>query len=123
MAGFKVPTFEERAAAAREAKQRALEKLRNKPVPDAQAAAVRAAAAQARNKAAAERRAAHRAAIEQEKAAKDEQRALAQAEAEAAAERAAAARRPAPPPTLPTAAELKAARDARYAARKSRQRE
>ena len=37
---------------------------------------------------------------------------------EAAAEAAAAAKRP---PSLPTAAELKAARDARYAARKARQ--
>ena len=39
-------------------------------------------------------------------------------EAEAAAEAAAAAARP---PVDPTAAELKAARDARYAARKARQ--
>jgi hypothetical protein len=66
----------------------------------------------------AERRAAHKAAIEQEKAAREEARAKAKAEAEAAAEAAAAAARS---PVVPTAAELKAARDARYAARKARQ--
>ena len=122
MAAFKVPSFEERTAAAREAKQRAVEKLRSKPAPDPEVAAARAAAAKAREAAAAERRAAHRAAIEQEKAAKQQLRAQAQAEQEAAAERDAAARRPGPAPTLPTQAEMKAARDARYAARKSRQR-
>lgn len=122
MAGFKTPTFEERTAAAKQAKERALEKLRNKPAVDPEVAAAKAAAAEARAAAAAERSAAHRAAIEQEKAAKKQARAEAEAEAAAAAERAAAARRPAPPPNLPTAEELKAARDARYAARKSRQR-
>lgn len=122
MTGFKSPSFEDRIAAAKDAKQRALEKLRSKPAPDPEVAAARRAAAQAKEAAAAEQRAARRAAIEHEKAAKEQARAEAQAEAEAAAERAAAARRPAPPPTLPTAAELKAARDARYAARKARQR-
>jgi hypothetical protein len=122
MAGFKIPTFEERTAAAREAKQRALDKLRAKPAIDPEVVAARAAAAEAREAAAAERRAAHKAAIEAEKAAKEQARAQAQLEAEEAAERAAAARRPGPAPVLPTPAELKAARDARYAARKSRQR-
>jgi hypothetical protein len=120
MAAFKVPSFEERTAAAREAKQRAVEKLRSKPAPDPEAVAARAAAAAAREAAAAEKRAAHKAAIEQEKLVKQQQREQAKAEQEAAAERAAAARRPAPAPVLPTQAELKAARDARYAARKSR---
>jgi len=122
MAEYKSPGFTDRIAAAKEAKQRALEKLRNKAAPDPQVVAARAAAAQAREAAEAERRAARKAVIEEEKAAKAKVRAEAQAEAEAAAERAAAARRPAPPPTIATAAELKAARDARYAARKARQR-
>ena len=122
MTGFKVPSFQDRAAAAREAKQRALEKMRNKPVVDAAVVAERLAAAEAKEAAAAERRAARQAEIERKKAAKEELRAKAAAEAAEAAERAAAARRPAPPPVLPTPAELKAARDARYAARKARQR-
>ena len=122
MAGFKTPTFDERNAAAREAKQRALEKMRNKIAPAPEQDAARAAARQAREAADAERRAAHRAKIEAEKAAREETRAMARAEAEAAAERAAAARRPAPPPKMPTPEEMKAARDARYAARKSRTR-
>lgn len=119
MAGYKSPGFEDRIAAARDAKQRALEKLRNKPTPDPEVLAARKAAAEAKEAAAAEQRAARKAAIEQEKAAKAQARAEAEAEAAAAAERAAAARRP---PVVPTAAELKAARDARYAARKARQR-
>lgn len=122
MAGFKIPTFEDRAAAARDAKQRALEKLRNKPAPDPELAAARAAAQQAREAAEAERRAAHRAAIAQEKADKEAARAQAKAEAEAAAEHAASLRRPAPPPKMTTPEDMKAARDARYAARKARQR-
>ncbi|KAF4300641.1 hypothetical protein GTA08_BOTSDO14326 [Botryosphaeria dothidea] len=96
MAGAKIPNFGERATASREAKQRALEKLRNKPALDPEAAAARAAALEARETAAAERRAAHRAAIESEKAARAEARAKAQAEADAEAERLAAARRAAP---------------------------
>ncbi len=122
MAGYKAPTFEDRAAAARDAKQRALEKLRAKPAPDPELAAARAATRQAREAADAERRSAHRAAVEQEKADREQARAQARADAEAAAEVAAAARRPQPPRVLPTAEEMKAARDARYAARKSRQR-
>ena len=119
MAAFKSPDFNERAAAARDAKARALEQLRNKAAPDPEVVAARQAASQAREAREAERRAARKAAIEQEKAAKEEARAKALAEAQAAAEAAAAAKRP---PHVPTAAELKAARDARYAARKARQR-
>jgi len=120
MAAFKIPTFQERTAAAQEAKRRAVEKLKNVGAQTTAAAAT--AEPSARDIAAAERRAAHKAAIEQEKAARQEARAAAQAEKEAAEERAAAARRPGPMPTLPTQAELKAARDARYAARKARNR-
>ena len=122
MAAFKNPTFDERAAASRAAKLRALEKLRNTSGPTEPTPAGETAAVSPREAAAAERRAAHRAAIEQDKAARAELRAKAQAEEEAAAERAAAARRPAPMPTVPTPSELKAARDARYAARKERKR-
>ena len=119
MPKYKNPSLEDRLAAARDAKQRALEKLRSKPAPDPKVAAERLAAAQARDAAAAEQRAARKAAIEQEKAAREAARTEARAAAEAEAERLAAARRP---PVVPTAAELKAARDARYAARKARQR-
>ena len=117
MAAFKAPDFNQRATAAREAKQRALEQLRNKPELDPAVVAERLAAAAAREAAEAERRAAKQAAIEQAKIAKEEARAAAKAAAEAAAE----AAKP-KVPTLPTAAELKAARDARYAARKARAR-
>jgi hypothetical protein len=113
MAAFKAPDFNQRAAAARDAKQRALELLRNKPAPDPALVAERQAARAAREAAEAERRAAKAAAIEAEKVAK--------AEAKAAAEAALEAAKP-KPVTLPTAAELKAARDARYAARKARAR-
>jgi hypothetical protein len=118
MAGYKAPDFSQRAQAARDAKAAALEKLKNKPAPDPEVVAQRRAAQEAREAAEAEKRAQRKAAIEAEKAAKEEARAKAKAEAEAAAEAAAAAKRP---PILPTAAELKAARDARYAARKARQ--
>ena len=119
MADYRPPNFTDRIAAAQKAKQQALEKLRNKAAPDPELVAKRAAAAQAREAAEAEKRAARKAAIDAEKAAKAEARAKAKAEAEAEAERLAAAKRP---PAVPTAAELKAARDARYAARKARQR-
>jgi len=119
MAGYKTPDFNDRAAASRDAKARALEALRNKAAPDPEAVAARAAAREAKDAAEAERRAQHKAAIEQEKREREEARAKAKAEAEAAAAAAAAAKRP---PVVPTAAELKAARDARYAARKARQR-
>lgn len=118
MARFNTPTLEERAAASREAKQRQLETLRNKAAPDEATVAARIAAREAREAAEAERRAAHRASIEQKKLAREQAR----IEAAAAAEREAEARRPPPPPALPTPEEMRAARDARYAARKARQR-
>lgn len=112
MVAYKAPDFNQRADAARAAKQRALELLRDKPAPDPAAVAARQAAREAKEAAEAERRAAKRAAEEQAKADKK-----AAAEEAAAAKRALTERAPI---VVPTAAELKAARDARYAARKAR---
>lgn len=117
MAGFKLPDFNDRMSASRDAKKRALEALRTKPALDPAVMAERAAAREAKEAAEAAKRAARREAIEQEKAAK-----IAAKEAAIAAEQAALAAKKAAEPRLPTAAELKAARDARYAARKARQR-
>ncbi|MEE2916914.1 MAG: DUF6481 family protein, partial [Pseudomonadota bacterium] len=85
MAGYKTPDFSQRAAASRDAKASALEKLRNKAAPDPEAVAARAAARAAREAAEAERREAHKAAIAAEKAAREEAREKAREEAEAAA--------------------------------------
>lgn len=117
MAAYKTPDFTERNAAAREARQRALEQLRAKPAPDPEIVAARQAAREAREAAAAERRAAKLAAeAEAKEAARAAKEAAEQAELEAAAAKKAS--RPKPP----TEAEMKAARDARYAARKARKR-
>ena len=105
MAGYKDPTFEDRAALAQKAREKALKKLANKPVVDEETMAKRKAAQEAREAEAAEKSAAKRAAREQAKA---EKAAAAKAAAEAAAV------------PEPTEAELKAARDAKYAARKAR---
>jgi hypothetical protein len=96
-------TFQERIARAAEAKQKALDKLRAKPPIDPAVLAERQEAALKREAAQAEKRAATAAAREAAKTAK---------EAEIAERNAVAA--------PPTEAELKAARDARYAARKKR---
>ena len=96
-------TFQERLARAAEAKQKALDKLRAKPPVDPAVLAERQAARLKREAAEAEKRAAKAAAI------------IAEKEAKAAAAAAAAA-----VAAPPTEAELKAARDARYAARKKR---
>ncbi|KQX25071.1 MULTISPECIES: DUF6481 family protein [unclassified Sphingomonas] len=112
MAAYKSPDFNERASAARAAKQSALEKLRNKPAIDPAIVAERQAARAIKDAAAAERRAARQAAIEEARLAK-----VAAAEAAELAARVAAT----PPPSR-SEAELQAARDARYAARKARKR-
>jgi hypothetical protein len=117
MAGFKAPDFNERAQAARDARQRALETLRNKPVADPAVIAERQAKDAARTAAEAEKRAAKAAAIQEAKAEKERLK----AEAEAAALAAAEAAKP-KKPKIATPEEMKAARDARYAARKARQR-
>jgi hypothetical protein len=99
-------TFKDRAGQAAEAKQKALEKFKSRPPVDEKLAAQRLAAAERREAARAEKAAAKKAEAE----------AKAAVAAAKAAEAAAKAARLAPP----TAAEMKAARDARYAGRKAR---
>ena len=105
MASYKDPSFAERTALARQAREKALAELAAKPPLDPAVVAERKAAQAAREQAQAEKSAAKKAAIEQAKA-----------EKAAAAEAAAAAA------VVPVASEeeLKAARDAKYAARKKR---
>jgi hypothetical protein len=117
MAAFKEPGFQERVAAAARARSEALTKLRDKPRPDEAVLAARAATRQARDAAAAEKRLAARQA--REEAAAERKRASALAAAAEAEAKAASAAAAAPPPAL-SESERKAARDARYAARKSR---
>jgi len=105
MPPFKDPSFQDRAASAAQARERALEKLRAKPPIDPAVLEERRAAQALRDAAVAKASEEKKAAREQAKA---EQRAR-------AAEIAAANARP-----ELTEAEKKAARDARYAARKSR---
>jgi hypothetical protein len=108
MPPFKQPDFQERAALAAKAKQAALDKLRAKPPVDEAVVAKRVEAERAREAALVQARADRLAAREAEKAAKLEKAAAKAAEmAKAAA------------PKL-TPEEQKAARDARYAARKNR---
>ncbi|HEX8468346.1 MAG TPA: DUF6481 family protein [Allosphingosinicella sp.] len=100
-------TFQDRVGQAAEAKRKALDKLRSKPPVDEAVAAARQEAARQREARAEEKRAAK---AEKLKAAEE---ARAADEAKAATDAAALK----PPPSE---AERKAARDARYAARKSR---
>jgi hypothetical protein len=97
-------SFQDRVGQAAEAKRKALEKLKSKAPVDPAVAAERLEAARQREARAEEKRAAK---VEKAKA----------AEEASAAEAAKAAAAAAP---QPTEAERKAARDARYAARKSR---
>jgi hypothetical protein len=113
MAGFKLPDFNDRATASRAAKQKLLDQRRDPPAPDPAEVAERQAARAAREAAAAERRAARQLALEEAKAAKLASKAPAPEEIEP---------EPAPAKIVRSEAELKAARDARYAARKSRKR-
>lgn len=110
---FKDPSFQDRTAAAAEAKKKALDSLRAKPALDPQVVAERAAAREAKEAAERAKRDAKRAAEEQAKREK--------AEAKAAAEAAAlAAKEAAKPKPIMTEEQRKALRDARYAARKAR---
>lgn len=102
MGRFKEPSFDERVAAANGAKAKALEMLKNTPSLGEAELAERA-----------ERRRA-------KEAAEAEKRATAKAAREAAKEQADRKAPEAARPKMPTAEELKVARDARYAARKSR---
>ena len=112
MKTYKDPSFHERGERAAEAKQRALDNLRSKPPVDQTLTAERQAARLKREAAEAEKRASKKAAEQAARAAKQEAKSAASA-AEAASK--ASAR-----PTPATEAERKLARDARYAARKSR---
>ena len=96
-------SFQDRAGQAAQAKQKALEQYRSRPQIDEKVAAERVAAAQEREAAKAKKAA--------EK--KIEQKAAAEAAAADDAAKVAAA-------VVPTETERKAARDARYAARKNR---
>ncbi|WP_338502975.1 DUF6481 family protein [Sphingomonas kaistensis] len=114
MSSFKDPSFQDRAAAADRARQKALDKLASRPAPDAAELAARREAWEADQ----QRLFAERAAKKEETARlKAEKAAGKAADAEAArvaAELKAARLKPASPE------EMKAARDARYAARKAR---
>jgi hypothetical protein len=108
MKGYKAPSFQDRAAASSQAKERALAKMKAAPQPDADELAQRAA------------RRIEREALTEAKAAKarqarDDKRRLEDEKREEAKAEKLKAERP-----KRTEAELKAARDARYAARKSR---
>ena len=104
MRSFKDPSFQDRIGSAAEAKRKALENLRSKPPLDEKRVADRQAARLKREAAAAAIRTARKAA---DQAARDSKAAEQEVQA-------------APAPAFPTEAERKAARDARYAARKSR---
>jgi hypothetical protein len=112
---YKDPSFQDRTAAAAKAKQRALEKFKAKPAVDPAILEEKRLAREAREKAIADERAQKAAAIAAAKAEAAARKAAELAAAEA--ERAERASRAKPA----TAAEMKAARDARYAARKARQ--
>src|SRR3546814_21030072 len=106
MSAYKDPSFQERTALARQARQKALDQLKAKPPADEAVLAERNAARIAREQAKADERAATRAA-----------RDLAKAEEKARAIEAAKA---SVPPPGPSKAEQRTARDARYAPPKQR---
>ena len=114
MASFKHPSFQDRVASAGKAKQTALERLKAKPAVDEAVMAERRVAWVLREKALSEERAAKAEANAAAKQAKASLKASEVAEAKALAELKAARLKPA------SAADMKAARDARYAARKMR---
>ena len=115
MGSFKDPSFQDRAAAAAKAKQKALDRLKAKPPGDEAVMAERRQAWEAREQALSEERAAKAKAAAAAKEAKAQLKAAQLLEAQEAAARKAARLKPA------SEAEMKAARDARYAARKARQ--
>lgn len=121
MSSYKAPSFQDRIAAAGLARQKALDALKAKPPVDEALMAERRKAREAKDQAIAIERAAKAEAAALAKAQKAERKAAeqaAEAEKQAAADAAAALK--AARLTPPTAAEMKAARDARYAARKAR---
>ncbi|MEA1015612.1 DUF6481 family protein [Sphingomonas sp. LY54] len=114
VASFKDPSFQDRVASAKKAKQTALDQLKAKPPVDEALMAERRQARESREQVLAEERAAKAEANAAAKAEKAAIKAAGIAEAEAAAALKAARLKPA------SAADMKAARDARYAARKAR---
>jgi hypothetical protein len=111
---FKDPSFQDRVAAAGKAKQNALDKLKAKTPEDPAVMAERRAAWEQQEQARAEERATKAEAKAAAKAEKVAAKAAQQAEEEAAAALKASRLKPT------SAAEMKAARDARYAARQAR---
>jgi hypothetical protein len=114
LASFKDPSFQDRAAAAKKAKQKALDQLKSRPPVDEAAMAARRQERETRERA-----------LQEERTAKAKEKAAAKAEAaslkaaeRAAAESAAAWKAARLKPATPE--EMKAARDARYAARQAR---
>ncbi|TPG39774.1 hypothetical protein EAH79_13835 [Sphingomonas koreensis] len=114
MTAYTAPSFEERAALAKKARQKALDQLRKKPPVDEAVTEARRAARLKRDAAAAEKSRAKRESEERAKA--DRQAAL----AEPAIVPAEPVVAPKPTKQDQTEADKKAARDARYAARKKR---
>jgi hypothetical protein len=108
MKGYKAPSFQDRAAASSQAKEQALAKLKAAPQPDAAELALRAERRIAREAREEAKAAQARQAREEKQRLADEKRAA----AKAVKDKAEAPKR--------TEAEAKAARDARYAARKNR---
>lgn len=114
MASFKDPSYQDRVASAQKAKQKALDNLRAKPPVDEVLLAMQRKSRDAREKSLSDDRAAKSDAAAAEKAEKAALK-LAKSEEESAAAALKTARlKPA------SAADMKAARDARYAARKAR---
>ena len=114
MGSFKNPSFEDRVASAAKAKQKALDQFKAKPPVDAAVMAERRRAWELREQALSEERASKAEAAAAAKAEKSRLRAAEVAAAEEAAAQKAARLKPA------SEAEMKAARDARSAARKAR---
>jgi hypothetical protein len=106
MPSFKEPSFQERVNLANKTRQNALDKLRAKPPVDEAVLA--------------ERRAAHDARLQAQAKARQEKLAARELEKAEKARAAEAERLVAAPAPAMTEAEKKAARDARYAARKKR---
>ncbi len=114
MASFKNPSFQDRVAAARNAKQKAIDQLKAKPPVDEEVMKQRREAWELRENALLRERAAKAEETAATKAEEASAKATQIAEAEAAAALKAERLKPA------SAAEMKAARDARYAARQAR---
>ncbi|WBH18348.1 DUF6481 family protein [Sphingomonas radiodurans] len=114
MPSFKDPSFSDRAASAGTAKQKALDQLKAKPPVDPALMAERREASDKQDQALAQERATKAAAVAAGKAEKIAAKAAELARVAAAEALKAARLKPASPE------EMKAARDARYAARKAR---